>query len=280
MTRVSDRKLPRLCVLKLLFHSSCVSRVVSALLIFAICESTSGGTVIDSFSSGSIVVSKEIGEATQTGLNESSVIGGERFIQVGEFGASPQTLTIEASSSMLTFETGDTNGYFTVRYGSPDFPLDLDLQADGSNAFALDFVATFEIPRLNITVFTSTGSDSGGTNHIDVNLQPLPNGMTRAVIPFDIYDENLDFGSVDQIELDASRFPRFSTVMIGRFATIPEPTTCALSLATFCLLCRRGRHRHSSEESLSDGKAPCGKAVLRNSKLPLRQFFHAENSTH
>lgn len=209
---------------------------VSALLhLLLACFSSStvfASTLIDDFRDGSIAVARladTVEEATQTGLDASSVIGGERSIAVGQFGIAPQTLTVEASLGTMTFETGDTLGYFSVEYGSTASPLNLDLLRDGSNSFVLDFVADTSFPRLSVSVYTPGGSDRIGTGAFAVNPQPLPNGMTRVVIPFELYGTHVDFRRVERIELDSSRFPRSSTMSIHRFTTVPEPSTLLLA---------------------------------------------------
>lgn len=215
------------------------SRVIPAvLLLLWIVGSPSSmalaSKLIDDFSVGSILVERTadtIATAEQTGLDLTRVVGGERSFAVGEFGIATQTLSVDATMGSMTFETGATPGYFTVGYGSVESPLGLDLMANGADAFVVDFFDDLVYPQSNrfgVGVHTATGSGFVSPNSFGVEIQTLANGLSRVVLPFELYVTNVDFRQVDRIELGVARFPQNSSITFHLLATIPEPSTLML----------------------------------------------------
>ena len=188
----------------------------------------SAAVVIDNFQVGSITVARlgdTVAGAEQSGLEPASVLGGRRSIVVGEYGTSEQTLTIDAAAGQMSFVTGDTHGYFDIAYGSPANPLNLDLLADGANAFALTYDPTPEKPRIGVMVVSATGTSTIGTYSAGVYSETLADGSTRFVLPFDQFLADVDFQNVEQIVLSSSRFSPQSQVMLSELITVPEPAT-------------------------------------------------------
>jgi len=219
-----------------------VTNTVFATLTFnAICSINAvAGILIDDFETGSIDVSRlggSVVEETQTGLDPSHIIGGERLITVGQSGDAPQHLNIDAGQ--LKFNSGDSFGYFQVAYGSSTSPLNLDLLASGANAFVLDFEAPY-VPLARIVLRSSTGSENPSIGNFDTVF--FPSGLARVVVPFDAYG-SVDLRQVEEIVLDVSRVRPLSQIAFLRIATIPEPSSvCLLALGALGLSVIRGWH--------------------------------------
>lgn len=219
--------------------------ILSATLLLTCCMArvSRAGVIIDDFRSGDITVSRTgdtVAEATQTGLS-SSVVGGGRFIKVGEFGSAGQTLSIDASSGTMEFETGDSHGYFSVVYGSEGEPLNLDLLAEGAGAIVLDTINTSSSTGqpLRLSVFT-TGDEGTVTSRLFAEApQTLQNGLSRLTFSFEFISPEADFRRVERIELSAGRVRPLTSLTIHHFATIPEPTTYSLMLVGSLLLIGR-----------------------------------------
>lgn len=208
----------------------------SSLLAWCLSPTVSAMTVLDDFGEGSISVARladAAGFAVQPGLDPAKVIGGRREITVGEFGTVEQVLSINADRGELTFQTGDTPGYFTVQYGTDAEPLDVDLTAGGANAFVLEYSVNPALPlgqkpRLNISVTSPGRRRSVSASAFAVLPEQLPNGRTRVVMPFSLAGDDVDFTLVNQLALETGRFHRSTSVTLHRFALIPEPASLVL----------------------------------------------------
>ncbi len=228
-------------------HSRVVLIASSSLMCFTTLLAQAG-TVIDDFQSGSITVTRggdHPGEAMQTGLDSSSVVGGERSITVGEFGGAGQTLSIDATSGKLNFLTNESHGYFMVEYGSEVMPLNLDLLANGANALVLDFTksSTSTSQPLRLLIFTTGDAGTFQSRLFAEVPQTLPNGLTRLRFPFEFISPEADFQRVERIELSASRVRPLSSFTIHRIATVPEPSALFLVIVGVCIFVSRAQQR-------------------------------------
>jgi hypothetical protein len=204
---------------------------------------------IDDFSVGPIQVSRTGATAvtaSQTGLDPSHVLGGGREIVVGESGGFVQTLIIDTAERELRFAT-DTNGYFQIDYGTPAAPLDVDLTADGSNAFlfeSLYIVPTFPaatVPPSFIRVFSATGSGTASLTSSGASIVVQPDGSRRIKLPFSLLGNQVDLTAVQRIELDVFRVAPGSTFSLRTFSTVPEPESMLLFVFGAALVAA-GRH--------------------------------------
>jgi hypothetical protein len=226
-------------------NTSTRSATLSVVFVLSILYSPTDAlaVVIDDFEVGSITVARlgaTFVEETQTGLDPTHVLGGSRFIQVGRGDSVPQTLTVKADESLMTLETGNTFGYFDLGYGSDSDPLNLNLLAAQLSSFVVDFTSSStSLPLLGVIVRTATAEEAIGAT----STTTLPNGLQRAVVPFDRYPPSVDLGNVEQIVLRMIRFPPNNVLTIHRFLAVPEPSSLLLGLA-LSLAFVRGRWRY------------------------------------
>ncbi|MEQ8618820.1 MAG: hypothetical protein RIB44_19775 [Lacipirellulaceae bacterium] len=228
--------------------ASKIGNYLSAALVLIFYAEPVAAIVIDDFSVGPITVERtgvDPGMAEQLGLNPTNVIGGVRSISVGSSGSPIQTLEIQAEESQLVFETGPHAntfiGYFDISYGSTSLPLNIDLTANGANAFLLEYETNLDrVPLARVIVSSPSGTDNPAFSNFDT--QPLPGGRTRIVLPFDRYPR-VDFENVTQISLDVARFPSASQITFYRFETVPEPTTAMLIVASLMSFAIQHRSR-------------------------------------
>jgi hypothetical protein len=151
---------PRVRRLPALFVST-----ISTLTLLAAADQATA-VIIDDFSVGPVTVTRDGATAatsTQTGLDPGHVLGGNRNIVVGEFGASSQSLTIDSALRELRFTAPTGGGYFDLEYGSEAQPLNIDLTADGSDAFLVEFAGPGGFVSLNfLRVFHFIGRGRAG----------------------------------------------------------------------------------------------------------------------
>lgn len=218
-------------------------RSLTCFLIVVGVNSTAVARVIDDFSVGPITVERAgatPATAEQTSLNTSHVLGGKRFILVGDNGSATQTATVDTAASKFSFSTNNTGqGYLTLRYGSVADPLNFDLTADGSQflAITLTDIIGNSIPSMRIY--------GGGTEEfipLTVSVSS-PNDIAILKVPFTSLNQTI-IHDLDRLEIQAGRIPanrQFS--LLGIAAIVPEPATFLLAGANGVLLFSRHRGR-------------------------------------
>lgn len=248
-------------------RSSCWSFVILLSLLFTNAETPRACAVtIDDFSDGSIVLTKttsSVATAQQAGLNPAAVLGGGRNIAVGEFGEIGQSMTIDASAGEMRFHTPSGGaGYFQIDYGTASEPLNVDLTADGANAFLMHFAFNpplgslpgrpFDYPPNSLRVVTAAGT--GFMQLVDalVTTTVLPDGSYLARIPFAAFGNQVELSAVNRVEFEMFRLGRQTS--LRHFATVPEPATSWLLVAAV-LIARAGfiRRRRAPDAYPSAG---------------------------
>lgn len=204
--------------------------------------------VIDDFEMGSLVVERtgdSSQEAAQTGLDPAHVLGGNRYVTVGQFGSATQTLTVDPNAGLLLMEAAQSYGYFEIGYGSDDSPLNVDLTAGNAHAFLVDYSPGEFIPLFRIVVQTPMGTDSVSLGFFAITPFELPNGQMRVRFPFELYPEWVDFENVERVAISIGRQSPDSSFEIHQILTVPEPTTLLLALLLVPIACaRRNRRTH------------------------------------
>jgi hypothetical protein len=212
-------------------RSSSLQLIYTAGLTISFCHSLLAAT-IDDFSVGPIAVQRNgslAATALQAGLDPIHVIGGAREVVVGEFGASIQTLTVDTDLRELQFSAPTGGGYFDLLYGSEAQPLNVDLTADGSDAFLVEFAMQGGFVTLNfLRVFTSSGEGALGGGNPGTIRTDLPDGKILMEYPFEAFSNSPDFTNVQRIELGFHRLSTVDGPVLLSFTTIPEPGAMAL----------------------------------------------------
>jgi hypothetical protein len=225
--------------------------LAAAAVVVSASGSAASAITIDDFSVGSIEVARTgstAASAQQTGLDPLHVLGGSRDFSVGTAGGSGQRLVVDAPAGELRFDT-DTTGYFRVTYGSLTEPLNINLTADGSNAFL--FHITYAVPNSPLSlipgntfrVITTSGTRFGSMTVASANIATQPDGSRLIRLPFSSLNGQGDLKMVERIEYELFRVPPGSHFTLRTFATVPEPSTGILSILAGLAYSRRTLRR-------------------------------------
>jgi hypothetical protein len=204
---------------------------------------------IDDFSDGSILLVKTTSSgvtAQQTGLDPAHVVGGGRNLIVDEFGGVGQTLSIDAALGEFQFYVpSGALGYFTIAYGNPSQPLNLDLTAQGASALLMHMAFNpplmpfmqrpFDYPPNTLRLVTAGGDGSTTLVAADVVTTLQSDGTYLARIPFSSFGPGIDLTDVDQFDFEMFRLSR--QVKLLGITAVPEPA--AWTLAAAAALCAR-----------------------------------------
>ncbi len=216
---------------------------LAVILLATVLAGETDARIIDDFSLGGIVVER-LGDtaatAEQSGLDPVHVVGGGRSFVVGDFGSPTQTLALDDAMRVLTFETGSTPGYFSINYGSSDSPLGVDLTANGSTAFQIDYSFDGDSTLVQLRFDSPTGE--AGARIPQSDSQVLPNGRRRTVVPFADFPF-VDFTNITSLALTAGRFPGNSSIKIYGIETVPEPSAVLLMVAASSFVLQGARCR-------------------------------------
>jgi hypothetical protein len=209
-------------------------RVAFAAALAVLLSQPSSAIVIDDFSVGPITVTRTgamAATAQQAGLDPNHVLGGGRDIVVGQFGLAGQSLTVDTALQelQLTVPAVNDRGYFDLMYGTTAQPLNIDLTADGSDAFLVEFAGPGGHVSLNwLRVSTSSGEGVLGGGNMGTTTTALSDGRILVEYPFSAFSGAPDFTSVDGIRLEFFRLSAFSGPVLRSITTIPEPATAVL----------------------------------------------------
>lgn len=199
---------------------------VAATLSLLLLAGSATALTIDDFESGpfTAVNSGGIGgaqtTADQSGLPNSSVVGGTRFVTVGAASgtATADLATTGGDDALSLSSTGSAN--FNLYYdGSPGVTLPaLDIDLSGFDKLRIDTTATGVGAGLRAYLYDSSSFSFSG-------LVAVSNGT--------ILIDLADFGPVDltdiqQIRLFVNGVTASNTVGISAIYAVPEPTTALL----------------------------------------------------
>jgi hypothetical protein len=197
---------------------------VAASLSLLLLAGPAAALTIDDFESGPFTAVYAGGiqtTADQSGLPNSSTIGGTRFTTVGAFGgtATAELLTTGGDDALTLSSTA--SGNFNLYYdGSPGVSTPaLDVDLSGFSELRIETTATGAGANLRAYLYDSSSFTS-------TVLLPISNGT--------IVIDLADFGAVDLTDIQQIRFfvngvTASNTVGIsGIFAVVPEPTTALL----------------------------------------------------
>lgn len=234
-------------------------------IFFAACFSAAPAfaVVLDDFDSGSIsLASPSTTNAEQTNL--PAVAGGERLWRYSVIGSGTGSvqMTVDASAGTYHYLAPPTRtaASFGLSYngGNPTLPaMDLDLSADGSTGWAIDFAyANFPsgAGHLDITMGSKTGTTTGGIYY----YQPINNSATpfSIYLPFSEppgypYASNLDPHHVTSFGLGSfnGNLTGGDFVITSIHTAVPEPCSLVLSCAgALWMLRRRPAVAHRQQE--------------------------------
>jgi hypothetical protein len=180
---------------------------------------------------------------TETGLNTTNTIGGERYSSlVWEEGSEDTTLKINQSgdsSEICTYSSQPSNnGYFELIYGQST-DLNTDFTDSGSNnRFGFYFSFSDVVGTMYLTV-------EDGDNDFSTVSKALPVGGVQndwVYMPFNSFTNNINFQDIDQVRLRVDGSAG-SDIEIDVFQAdvIPEPATMAsflLGIVGACYLRR------------------------------------------
>jgi len=215
-----------------------------AWMLVLVCPLIASALVVDDFRDGALelTLSRSVSTSSQTvlvdSLDPAHTVGGERLV----YGSTGDTanLQIAPNPGFFQFDASVSWGYFRLSYGSADNPLDVNLRADGSNAFLLTFPEVTPGLWRGSYDFSLTSPTGVRTYGLESQLFAL-NGPGAIRIPFSYFD-NLDLTHVSSMTLDAVRVEPTFRIRIGSIVTIPEPASwlsVMLALSTWFLTRRR-----------------------------------------
>jgi hypothetical protein len=183
------------------------------------CTSTPG-IVIDDFTEGQVLLQATNyspgATMVQTNLNADSVIGGTRRAYAGSQVNS--VAEVNATDGDFIFEATSGFGYFELGYGT-EFPLGVDLRADGSDAFLVSFADVYT-PGL-----PGTAGISLRVNDVNYSLSKNLHATNAAVtirIPFAHFTSGETF-IANQIRLIGLRVPGASRFVLNSIVTVAPP---------------------------------------------------------
>jgi hypothetical protein len=227
--------------------SSRRSSLACALLLALAAARPATAVTIDDFSVGPITLTRTgatAAAAQQTGLDPNHVLGGARDITVGASGGDAgQSVTIDTAARQLQFTIDTSLGYFDLVYGSMAQPLNVDLTADGSDAFRIDFSKTgSHISLQRLSVFTAGADGTLSGSNSNVLKATLPDGRVRVEYPFSAFP-GVNFSAVERIGLGFVRVSNADDPVILGIVTVPEPAASTLLAVGAVALCRCRRLR-------------------------------------
>ena len=220
----------------------------SLILSLSLCGSSFAGVLIDDFTAGPIPLTSLSSTGQnfiQSGLPTDSLLGGHRDVWGRSINSA--TLELDTTASQFQYDAVQSFGYFTIDYGS-ETPLNINLTADGSDAFLLSFSDTSIASYNGINkrgLYRFAVSDSTSTHNATIESEMFAlDGDGGIVVPFAAFPL-IDFSGVTMIRVDAARIEEGSQINLNSISTInliPEPSTIGSTVVLLGLLLafRRG----------------------------------------
>lgn len=197
---------------------------------------------IDNFEEGPLTESESPATGVtidQTGLDPSSVIGGERF---GFYRIFDGLIKIDSTFSIAN--EVNSLAYFTLEYGrSAD--LDLDLSDYAAIEMHFDSIENADVSISSISLELTDGA--GRTYRRQL---PLVESLTPITLRFSLNDPSseLDYADIDKMEFSTARFgPSFGLDRI--VANVPEPSATWLLIGGALLSLGRTRRTRTNHRA-------------------------------
>jgi hypothetical protein len=196
---------------------------VAATLSLLLLAGPAAALTIDDFESGPFTAVNAGGVQTtadQSGLPNSSTVGGTRFVTVGAgSGTATAELVTTGGDDAVTFSSTGTGNFNLYYDGSPGVSTPaLDIDLSGFDKLRIDTTATGVGANLRAYLYDSSGFES-------TSLLPVSTGT----ILIDLADFGpIDLTDIQQIRLFVNGVTASNTVGISAIYAVPEPTTALL----------------------------------------------------